>query len=86
MSVDKILGASLTGPGHFSESDPHGDLVYCPTALELAEKIKCNIAFMPSGIHQIVHSNHFKIEQTFNLAESLAEIWLSENQKKLNRQ
>ena len=57
------------------------DWAYCPTALEIAEKINCNISFMPSGIHQIVHSNHFKIEQTFNLPESLAEIWCFENYK-----
>lgn len=78
---DGILAASMEWPSHYGATNSE-DWVYCPTALEIAEKINCNISFMPSGIHQIVHSNHFKIEQTFNLPESLAEIWLSENEQK----
>lgn len=77
---DGILAASLEGPAHYGATNSD-DWVYCPTALEIAEKIDyCTIHLLQPYNQQIEFGAKRHCWQSHNLGETLAEIWIHENQ------
>ena len=81
VAPDGILGASLEGSAHYGTTNVE-DWVYCPTAMELAEKIEyCTIHLLQPHNQQIEFGRKRHCWQSVNLSETLAEIWLSENSK-----
>lgn len=74
-----FYAAALDGNGEFGMGSPE-DWVYCPTALEIAEKIEyCTIHLLQPYNQQIEFGAKRHCWQSSNLTESLAEIWIQEH-------